>query len=180
MVQHYKDVKEPYRVQGKLTVARLRTDKGWPKLKAKGAACRHLARFAWGLAARHLGPKEAALGQLLVRFYELISGTDMFLGEEVAREISAVGLRLAVLYSHLSAEAFGRGDKAFKMNPKLHLFQHLAEWQAVEVGSPKFYWTYADEDMVGHMIECASTCHPKTLGVTALFKWVTFAFCQTD
>ena len=176
--QHCKDVKEPYRLQGPLTVARLRTGKGWPKLKSKGAACRHLARFAWGLADRHLGPREAALAQLLVRFYELISAPEMFFSAEQRGDIAAVGLRLAVLYSQLSRQAFDAGVKAFKMNPKLHLFQHLAEWQSVEAGSPTFYWTYPDEDMVGHMVECASSCHPKTLGVTAMFKWVTFAFSQ--
>jgi len=68
-------------VQGKLTVARLRTDKNWPKLKAKGAACRHLARFAWTLAQRHLEPRVATLAHLLVLFYQLISGPDLFLDE---------------------------------------------------------------------------------------------------
>ena len=80
----------------------------------------------------------------------------------------------------MSADALARGAKAYNMSPKLHLFQHLAEWQSVEYSSPKFYWTYADEDMVGHMIECASTCHPRTLAVTALFKWVTFSFGDSD
>ena len=39
------------RVQGKLTVERLRTDGGWPKLKAKAAATRHLVHFALELVA---------------------------------------------------------------------------------------------------------------------------------
>ena len=176
LLQHYKDTKEKVRVQGSLTVPRLRTEKGWPKLKTKAAACRHLARFALGLAQRHLGPRETAIAQLLVRFYELISGPDMFLAEAARTEIPAVGLRLAVLYSQLAISAHAAGVRAWKMNPKLHLFLHLCEWQSVDYGSPNFYWTYADEDMVGHMIECASTCHPKTMAGTALFKWLHFSF----
>ena len=180
MEQYYKDTKETVRVQGDLTVARLRTEKSWPKLKAKGAACRHLAPFALVLAQAHLEPRIAALAQLLVAFYQLISGPDMFLSDDAARRIPAVGLRICVLYSQLSADSFAAGEKAWKMNPKLHLFQHLTEWQCVQYGSPKFYSTYADEDMVGHMIECAATCHPRTLAVTALYKWLLFSFGESD
>ena len=32
------------------------------------------------------------------------------------------------------------------------------------------------KDLVGHMIEVAETCHPRTMAGTALFKWLTFAF----
>ena len=39
-------------------------------------------------------------------------------------------------------------------------------------GSPSAYWTYADEDLVGKMIEVAETCHPRTLAETALLKWM--------
>ena len=60
--------------------------------------------------------------------------------------------------------------------PKAHLFQHLCEWQAVELGNPKFYWVYADEDLVGHMIEVGRSCHPTTVATTALFEWLLLAF----
>ena len=147
--QHYKDSRESSRLRGKLTVARLRTDGGWPKIKAKGAPTRHVASVAWPLAQRHIGPMEAALAQLLVQFYALISGPDMFLSDDARRDIAAVGLRICVIYSRLSANALAARRKFWKISPKLHMFQHLAEWQSVEYGYPKFYWTYADEDMVG-------------------------------
>ena len=97
-----------------------------------------------------------------------------------ARQVPAVGLRLCVLYSQLAAESFDAELKAWKMNPKLHLFQHLTEWQSVAYGSPRFYSTYADEDMIGHMVECAATCHPRTLAATGLFKWLTFSFGDSN
>ena len=50
---HYKSSKEASRIQGKLTVERIRTQGGWPKLKAKAAATRHCAKFALDLAIRH-------------------------------------------------------------------------------------------------------------------------------
>ena len=45
----YKSTKCKSRIQGPLTLERLRTTKLWPKLKAKGAQARHLARFALSL-----------------------------------------------------------------------------------------------------------------------------------
>ena len=44
------------------------------------------------------------------------------------------------------------------------------------MGNPRCYWTYADEDMVGHMIEVAQSCHPVTLAATAMFKWLVLQF----
>ena len=38
----YSRTREKSRVQGKLTIERVRTSGGWPKLKAKAAATRHL------------------------------------------------------------------------------------------------------------------------------------------
>ena len=56
------------------------------------------------------------------------------------------------------------------------MFQHLCEDQVVEWGiNPKYFWTYADEDFVGHMIEVAETCHPRTMAITAMYKWVLLA-----
>ncbi len=178
-----KDIKEFYRrtrtkskLDGDLTPERLRTAGGWPKLRAKAAATRHLAPFALELAHRFLGVRRVAIAQLLVRFYELIGEEQMFLTSEAKAELPKLGQRLCGLYFQLSRMAFESGARLWKPVPKVHLFDHLCTWQAVEVGNPRFYWAYADEDMVGHVIEVARSCHPRTLSVTALFKWVLFAF----
>ena len=47
--------------------------------------------------------------------------------------------------SALATKACNERVKLWKMMPKLHIFVHLCEWQAVEVGNPRSYWTYADE-----------------------------------
>ena len=41
------------RIQGKLTMERIKTSAEWPKLKAKGAATRHFAFFCRDLLAEH-------------------------------------------------------------------------------------------------------------------------------
>ena len=50
MNKWYSGSKPSSRLKGKLTVERIRTRGGWPKLKAKAAATRHLAGYALSLA----------------------------------------------------------------------------------------------------------------------------------
>ena len=176
MHQWYKDTKfKGSKVQGKLTVERVRTGKGWPKLKAKAAATRQLAPYALLLMQTFGGPEDRpilALCQLLNRFYELISHQSMFLSDDAKAEVSRLGPRLAMIYASLAEQAATGRVKMWKVNPKLHLFDHLCSWQAVEVGNPRFYWTYSDEDLVGLLIEVAESCHPVTMAASALFKWM--------
>ena len=61
----------------------------------------------------------------------------------------------------------------WKMSPKTHLFIHLMEWHVLEIGlNPRGYWTYADEDLVGTMVEVSRSCHPSTLAPVSLTKWL--------
>jgi len=178
----YKERKEKSQLQGKLTIARVRTDKGWPKLKAKGAATRHLAEFALVIAKKYLGTstrerKELAVIQCLVNFYRIISSEGMYLSDEAKRELPKVGNRLCALYGSLAREMFTLGQKFWKMNPKMHLFLHLCEWVVPELGlNPRQYWCYADEDVVGQLVEVARTSHVRSLAATCLFKWLLLAF----
>ena len=91
-----------------------------------------------------------------------------------------LGQRLGYLYQQLSARAFGLGLKLWKMSPKLHLFMHLTEIQCVMYGNPRYYWTYADEDLVGMMVEIAETRHPATMAFTVLFKWMHVFFDKEE
>ena len=59
------------------------------------------------------------------------------------------------------------------MSPKTHLFFHLMEWHVLEIGlNPRGYWTYADEDLVGTMVEVSRSCHLSTLAPVSLTKWL--------
>ena len=63
------------RIQGKLTIDRIKTSGGWPKLKAKAAATRHLATFALFLCRKYhngsgLDDRMQAVCELLVRFFK--------------------------------------------------------------------------------------------------------------
>ena len=176
--QFYKHNKTTSKLQGKLTVDRLRTTGGWPKLKSKAAAARHLVPFAVGLARLHLDERRLALCRLLERFYVILNHEGQFLSDHAKVELPRLGLRLCVLFSQLASEAAMSRQKLWKTSPKLHLFQHVCEWQSIESGNPRFYWCYADEDLVGQLIEVAEACHAKTMAVTAMYKWLTLVFAS--
>ena len=158
------------KLQGGLTVERVRTSGGWPKLRAKAAATRHLANFALELV-REFGRAEdrkvLAVCQLLCRFYDILNAEPMFVSDEILE----LGRRFGALYLALSREAAEAREKMWKATPKHHLFVHLCEWQSVESGNPRFYWAYADEDLVRLLVNVAKTCHPATMAPSALFKW---------
>ena len=169
------------KVQGKLTVERIRSTNGWPKLKAKAAATRHLAEFALALAIEHddgtpHSRMRVGVAQCLVDFYKMLKAEGMFLSDDAKKRLPKLGRTLCTLYSKLCSEAFGQGTKFWKMSPKHHLFQHLCEDQALAYGNPAFYWTYADEDLVGLLIEVAHSCHPSTMATVGLFKWRILGF----
>ena len=44
------------------------------------------------------------------------------------------------------------------------------------LGGPRYFWCYADEDLIGKLVEVAETVHPMTLAVSTLFKWLHFAY----
>ena len=182
----YKKTKCPYKIQGPVTLERVRTSKQWPKFKSKAAATRKLAQFAFELICEFSDPTDEHWGrhdilaqgvcQLLCRFYELLASNSMFLSPEGRVEIQEVGNMLASMYAQLSNIAWAMDVKLWKMNPKLHCFIHLCVDQAPYDGNPRFYWTYSDEDLIGQLIDIAEGVHPSTLAFAVLYKWLVCVF----
>ena len=114
--------------------------------------------------------------QLLVKFYEILNSESQFFGPLTKQDLPKLGQSLVGLYSALATDTKEAGVKMWKMMPTLHLFQHLCEWQAVTHGNPRYYWCYADEDLAGLMAEVATSCHPRTMATSALFKWLHLSF----
>lgn len=175
--------KDSSRLQGKLTIERIRTSGDWPKLKAKAACTRHLSFYARSLCERFNSgsvhdQRRLALCKLLCQFYTAVESEGMFMRAETKAEIARLGSQFVGLYSALAMEAASQNIRAWKLTPKFHLFQHLCEWQCQEYPNPRFYWTYADEDMVGSMVEVAQSCHTRTMAETALYKWLVLLFLE--
>ena len=170
------------RIRGHLTMERLRSDKSkFPKLKAKGAATRHLMGFVLNLAQRHCqhDKRIVALAQLMSEFYTTIHDEAMYMTATATEYCTTIGRQLCAIYAQLSNEACRRKEKVWKAVPKFHLFAHLCEWQIPQLGlNPRYYWCYADEDLVGSLIETAQSCHPASLAAVALTKWMLMLFSE--
>ena len=102
------------KVQGKLSIERLRTKSSWPKLKAKAAATRHLAGYAMFLCQTFGRPEDRAIlavCQLLVEIYKLLNDESLFMSAAGKAQIAKVGQRLAIIYSTLAQQALAAGQK---------------------------------------------------------------------
>ena len=119
--------------------------------------------------------RRIAVVRLLNRFYIILNENDMFISAGDLDELKNIGKNLTVLYNALSVEAATNMKKVWKFVPKFHLFVHLCEIQSA-VMNPRFFWTYSDEDLVGQLCEVARTCHPNTMGETALYKYLLLHF----
>ena len=115
---------------------------------------------------------------MMLRFYELLDEEGQFLSDSAKLELPILGRRLCGLYNVLACEACVAMEKRWKSSPKMHVFLHVCEWQGPELGNPKYYWAYADEDLVGQVIDIAHACHPRTMAVTTLFRWLTVVYVE--
>ena len=115
----HKANKRPMELQGKLTVARLRTGKDWPKLKAKGASTRHLVDYAFDLASRHNSGsvhdrQRLAVVQILKSFYDTCHAEGRYLSAAAKAKIAPMGRRFVGIYGNLSNEALNREERGWK------------------------------------------------------------------
>ena len=178
------------RLNGKLTAERVRAQGDWPKLKAKAAAARHMAYYALDLCRRFAQidslneftrvNDRLCLGvvQLLVEFYDILNSESDNLSASARARLPDLANDLAGMYCRLSASAYNRGLRLWKVSPKLHLFLHICIHQAPVMGNPRFWWGYGDEDLVKWMIQIAHSVHPSTVAVAVLTKWLWCVFDQ--
>ena len=180
MKKFMKDTGVKNQFRGKLTPDRIKTSSGWPKLKGQGATVRSLVPFVIHLATKYrLGKRQRNLCMMMMRFYELLDSQPLFMSSDARTELARLGQVFCDTYASLAAEHFEKRIKMWKGSPKLHLFLHLCEWQAAEGTNPRANWCYSDEDFVGKMITVAQSCHPRTVMLMSLWKWLLGVF-ETD
>ena len=173
----------PVRIQGDLTLERLRASAAAPpKLLAKAAQTRYISLFVLEFAMEHFDRESEVeqsiicVVQLLVRVYDLLNENSQFLSAAAKDELPQIGQQLAEQYSVLASTFHEMSLKLWKVAPKLHMWEHLCEFQCLVLGNPRFFWTYPDENLVGQLVEVAESVHPLTLGVSVLLKWLHLIF----
>ena len=112
----------------------------------------------------------------LCRFHEIIFRESVYLSDAAKEELPQLGQTFAHMYTTLAGIYFDKGQRLFKITPKLHLMEHLLESQCLVWGNPRLYWCYSDEDLVGLLTGLASSVHPSTLAASLLFKWLHYQF----
>eukprot|EP00974_Lingulodinium_polyedra_P110324 10672075-Lingulodinium_polyedra.AAC.1 len=65
--------------------------------------------------------------------------------------------KFCLLYSSLSLEPNNIKNDLWRVKPKMHLFQELAEEQTFALGNPKDFWAYKDESFMGFLASLACT-----------------------
>jgi hypothetical protein len=176
---YYKDTKERYKVDGRVTFRRVRKSGDWPKFLGKAASTRRLVNYCLKLAtdfdsgSEHDELRKGA-AQALVRVYEVMTVEPKFLSTAAQNELSRLSQAFMGIYTKLSNQAVAQHRRAWKMSPKFHLMQHILEHQTWM--NPRFTWVYADEDLQRILKEVATSCHPLNTPHMVLFKWALNTF----
>ena len=104
-------------MQGDLTWTRLKTGSGFPKLKAKAAATRHMMSYGLHLAQTYLAEDRriVAIAQLMAEFYSLLENEGLHLKQATIDRIMELGGEVCGLYANLSAEAKDARQKYWKV-----------------------------------------------------------------
>ena len=168
------------KLQGALTWERIVAAKEYPKLRAKGAQCRHMAKYCSELCGRFDSGsthdrRRRLISDLLYRFYCIIEEGSAALSREDLNELEQISRIFSGTYMGLAREALAAEIRFWKATPKFHLFQHLLELQA-KIANPTRFWAYADEDLQRHISHIAKSCSALRLVPVVLYKWVILAF----
>ena len=157
----------------------IKADKKPPKLKPKGAETRCLVPFALELAQqlRNLIGDIRTLTILkcfsaLLDFYMVMSSTPFV--QQHAKDACS---QFCLHYGALNSAAEANGEfKSWVCKPKMHMMQEMAEMMSEEVGNPRLFWCYRDEDFMGWIAEVtksrggAAVCSTAPLRVLERFR----------
>ena len=118
-------------------------------MRLKGAETRYIVPFALELAQDYHKWEQSAtsarmysLMQFLLTFYYSMGVTPF-----VADTCAQAARNVCLIYKLLSDDS--SDEKFWRIKPEFHLFLELAEYQTVEVGDPRLFWAFVDEDFVG-------------------------------
>ncbi len=64
-------------------------------------------------------------------------------------------MMMGCIYVKLTDEANMEGSNTWRIKPKLHMVQEMLEFQSKELGNPRGFWEYLDEDFVGSIAKLA-------------------------
>ncbi len=167
----YKAHKVPSRF-GALQLEHFKQSGKAPKFRGKAAVTRHIVPFVVSLCTKYNKGTQhdqfrLACATALASFYGALEACPRRMSMECKCELAKFGREICSFYAALSAH---NAPKTWKLTPKFHLLLHLVEIHVPRWGNPRFFWCYADEDLIGQIVEVAGACHPSTMADIALYK----------
>ena len=149
-IKAYYAARKPTSQLQKLTQPMVKKDKKPPRLRSKGAETRHLVPYAVQLAQQLHDMYGTEHTHWVLDMVTMLNKLyDMMDKDYDHTEAKRMSIRICVLYTKLSLEAANENIRAWKIKPKLHMMQELLEYQGEELGNPRGFWEYKDEDFVG-------------------------------
>ena len=107
----------------------------------------------------------------IVEFENVFSRGGRSLPRAAQQRVQVAVEAAPVVYNVLSYHTRAAHTKRWHMIPNRHMVSHIGDDNACQA-NPRRVTCYADEDMVGLMVDIAESCHPLTLATTALFNWL--------
>ena len=98
----------------------------------------------------------------LAHFCHVVDSSDRYLTDEQVRQLRYSGRVYLDGYAWLAREAHDLHVTHWLWRPKHHQFEHLLDELLVCAENPRFYWNYADEDFIGHIVKTSRATHPWT------------------
>ena len=144
-----------------------------PKLKTKGAETRSLISYGLQAAIAMHAQQQSVHSLTVLKCISSLLDFYMLVSLEVWQPLlaSRACQQCVSFYKALSDEAKAppiSDDSLWRMKPKTHMFQELAEYQGFVLGNPRLFWNYMDEDFVGFIATIAmSRGGPKMAATTA-------------
>ena len=104
----------------------------------------------------------------LAQYFHILSVGDRFFTQNEAKKLSEAGYTFLHMYSHLADLKLG--SHLWHIVPKFHHFQHLLDDALTDLGNPRFFTCFGDEDTVGQILRLAKAGHALTTVESALDK----------
>ena len=153
LLQEHNRVHKPSNPIGRLTMAMVKAQGQPPKLKSKGAECRHLQPFVLKLAGLLVDHHHAE-----EKFLQMMSVADALVACSKAVDadpfclarFQELGDSFLKHYIWLN-QNLGQDGVLWRLYPKHHMFWHLLHTVAPRNGSPRDYWNWRDESFGGQL-----------------------------
>ena len=127
-----------------------------PYFKAKAAETRHLAPFGVLLAQELYDWYQTDHAWHVLQCARALQDFYKVLEDWSTGDIHGLCQAVCEEYSWLNTETIALGKNVWRVKPKFHMFQEMAQFQNLELGNPRvFFWEYKDEDFVGWVSKLA-------------------------